>query len=127
MNFCLHMRSRHAIHTQITTARCVTLFVTKHQKSAFKFMYRQIHKERFRTLMTHENMSTCFGFHNSGFRCASVSCVLRATFESDCTVETESAIEEAQQPETKRSLFDFSTSPRVCIITLLDTRRDCKL
>ena len=47
-------------------------------------------------------------------------CVMRVTFGSDCTDETELAIEEAQQPETKRSLFDFSTSPRVCIITLLD-------
>lgn len=52
---------------------------------------------------------------------------LHAAFGDDCTEETELTIEEAHQHETKRSLFDFSTSLGVCIITLLDRRRDCEL
>ena len=53
--------------------------------------------------------------------------MMRVTFGSGCTDETELGIAEAQQLETKRSLFDFSTSPGVCIITLLDKRRVCEL
>lgn len=54
-------------------------------------------------------------------------CRLHVTFGHDCTEETELATEEAPRHQTKRSLFDFSTSLRLRIITLLDRRRDREL